>query len=199
MKIKNVIFDLGAVLIEWNPEKIVKKFTNDILLQQRILAELYCHQDWLDFDCAKLTEKEIEARTADRLDLSAEETKELFLYTKESLVLIPEMLEVLKNVKDKKLNAYCLSNISPEFLSYLFKRYSFFNLFNGVVTSGKENIAKPNKQIFETLIKRYNLTPQECLFIDDREENTQAASNIGITAVTFVASSESYTEIAAYI
>ena len=195
MKIKNVIFDLGAVMFNWNPKAISESFTDDVDLQKRIQSELYYHQDWKDFDCALLTEREATKRASERLNISLSEAEQLFYQTKESLTLIPKTRDVLRDVKKKNLKAYCLSNISPELFSYLHERHDLFKLFDGVVTSGEENTGKPGKRIFEILLERYQLNSNECLFIDDSKDNTATANILGISTVTFKGLDSCYKEI----
>ena len=199
MEIKNVIFDLGAVMFNWNPKGLTENFTGDVELQKRIQSELYYHQDWMDFDCALITEKEATRRASERLEISLIDAQELFEQTKDSLVLIPETFELLKNVKDKNLKAYCLSNMSPELFNHLSERHDLFELFDGIVTSGEENVGKPDKQIFEILLDRYELEAKECLFIDDSDANTSTATKLGITAITFKGSAGCYQKIYFYI
>ena len=197
--IKNVIFDLGAVMFNWNPKSIAENFTHDVDLQERIQSQLYHHQDWIDFDCALMTEEQTIERAIERLKLPLVETELLFKQTKESLTLITKTFDVLKTVKDNNLNAYCLSNISPELFNYLFERHDLFNLFDGIVTSGAENIGKPNKRIFEILLERYQLNTEECLFIDDSEANTNTAKTLGINTITFKGLDSCYKDIYSYI
>ena len=198
-KIKNVIFDLGAVMFNWSPEKITENFTDNVELQKRIQTQLYYHQDWMDFDCALITEKQAIKRASDRLEISIADAHELFKQTKESLTLISKTFDVLKEVKDRNLKAYCLSNISPELFSYLHERHDLFELFDGIVTSGDEKIGKPNKRIFETLLTRYQLNSEESLFVDDSLANTTTAGELGLSVVTFKGSDCCYKDIYSYI
>lgn len=153
----------------------------------------------MDFDCALITEKEAINRASKRLDISLEDAEKLFQHTKQSLVLISETHELLKSVKNRNLNAYCLSNISPELFKHLREQHELFDLFDGIVTSGVENVAKPGKRIFEILFERYDLEPAECLFIDDSAANTATANEFGVTTVTFKASDHCYKTIITYI
>lgn len=198
-KIKNVIFDLGAVMFDWNPKAITENFTNDVNLQQRILAEFYYHQTWMDFDCGHITEKEAIKRASESLLISEGDAMRLLQETKESLVLISDTRDVLNSVKNKNMKAYCLSNISPELFEYLSHRHDVFDSFDGIVTSGVENVAKPGKRIFEILFERYDLNPHECLFIDDSEANTTTATDLGVAAITFKGTNDCYKKIATYI
>ena len=197
--IKNVIFDLGAVMFHWNPKKITELFTDDVELQQRIQSELYYHQDWIDFDNALITEKQATQRASERLEISLPESERLFKETKESLVLITKTFDVLRDVKGKNLQAYCLSNISPELFSYLSERHNLFELFDGIVTSGAENTGKPNKRIFEILLERHKIKAGESLFIDDSVANTATAKKLGISVVTFKGLESCYNSIYKYL
>ncbi len=199
MKIKNVIFDLGAVMFNWNPKGITENFTEDVGLQKKIQSKLYYHQDWIDFDCALLTEEETTKRASERLEISLIDADKLFRQTKESLTLISKTLDVLKDVKEKNLRAYCLSNISPELFNHVSERHDLFKLFDGIVTSGEENIGKPDKQIFEILLNRYKLKAKECLFIDDSNANTSTATKLGITAITFKGLDSCYKKIYSHL
>lgn len=199
MQIKNVIFDLGAVMFNWNPEAISENFTQDVDLQKRIQSQLYYHQDWKDFDCALITETETIKRASKRLEISLVESQELFKQTKESLTLISKTRDVLRDVKDKKLKAYCLSNISPELFNYVCERHDLFELFDGVVTSGEEKTGKPDKRIFEILLERHKLAAAECLFIDDSKDNTATANMLGISTVTFKGLDSCYKDIYTYL
>lgn len=196
---KNIIFDLGAVMFDWNPKLISERFTDDINLQSRIQNELFYHHNWLNFDCGLVTEEEAIFVASQQLNISLLESKRLFELVKTSLVLLPKTEKVLKTVKAKSFNAYCLSNISPELFKHLSSKHGLFELFDGVVTSGVENIAKPDKRIFEILCERFDLQPEECLFIDDSAVNTKAATELGITTVTFKGLDSCYEEIYNYI
>lgn len=199
MSVKNIIFDLGAVMFDWNPKLISETFTADIELQNRIQNELFFHQNWLDFDCGLVTEEEATIIASEQLSLSLAESKRLFELVKISLVLLPQTEQVLKTVKEKNLKAYCLSNISPALFNHLSAKHGLFGLFDGVVTSGAEKTAKPGKRIFKILCERFELDPSECLFIDDSAANTKTATELGITSITFKGLSSCYEEIYKHI
>ena len=177
---KHVIFDLGAVMFEWNPKAIAENFTSNVELQNRIQTELFFHKSWMNFDCGLVNEQQAIAVASKQLSVSLEEAERLFAEVKESLILILKTKEVLIDVKNNKMNAYCLSNISPELFNYLFEQHDLFGLFNGIVTSGVEHVGKPGKHIFEILLDRNQLKAEECLFIDDSAANTKTATELGI-------------------
>ena len=196
---KHVIFDLGAVMFVWNPQAIVENFTENEDLQKRILSDFYFHQHWVDFDCGHISEQQAINRACESLSISKEDASRLLEQTKSSLVLIEETRELLINVKKNNLNAYCLSNISPELFHHLSSQHDLFELFDGIVTSGVENVAKPDKRIFEILFERYQLEPKDCLFIDDSAANTATATELGVKSITFKGTADCYQKIYTYI
>jgi len=196
---KNVIFDLGAVMFNWSPQNISESFTENVDLQNLIQQELFCHKNWIEFDCGLISETELMLRTKNQLSLSEAEIETLFEKIRISLKLIPQTLEVLEYVKEKQLGAYCLSNISPEFYQHLNSKHDLFNLFDGIVISGEENTAKPGNKIFEIILNRYQLKAEETLFIDDNQANTETAEKLGIKTVTFARKKHCYSTIYEYI
>ncbi|WP_455208541.1 HAD family hydrolase [Kaarinaea lacus] len=197
--VKNVVFDLGAVLLEWNPEEIVRQFSSDSLQQDVVRKEIFQHPDWLEMDRGGLSEIEAINRAVQRTRLDANQLASLFDMVKESLTVIPESLQVLEKALAKGFDLYCLSNMSPETYAHIRRRYSFFDYFHGIVISGLEKTVKPEKKIFQILLQRYCLNPDETLFIDDRIENTHSAAELGMSIVTFSGTPECYSKISFYI
>jgi len=197
--LKNVIFDLGAVLVEWNPAAIASSFSDDPDLQSHLINDIYIHQIWSDFDHGLISETEIQQQISEMLAIDTNQAVSLIEHTKQSLKLIPQMLEVLELCKKQQMPSYCLSNISPSFLQHLRQRYSFFELFDGIVTSGEEHIAKPDRRIFEIMLQRYDLNPRHSLFIDDSPANTETARSMNIETVTFEASEDCYLQISQWM
>ena len=196
---KNIIFDLGAVMVDWNPQIIAKNFTDDIAIQTSILQYLFHHDIWIDFDKGLISEVELISRTSPNINLSIAETRDLIQQAKQSLHAKQDMVDLLILAKEHLLNTYCLSNLSHEWFEYLIQRHDFFNLFDGKVISAQEGIGKPNIEIYKRMVKRYHMNSERTLFIDDRAENTQAASSLGIQCVTFEHSSENLDYIQQFI
>ncbi|KPJ91919.1 MAG: hypothetical protein AMJ55_10610 [Gammaproteobacteria bacterium SG8_15] len=196
---QNWVFDLGAVLLEWNPHAIVSTFTADVDQQKILIREIFLHPDWLAMDCGRLAEVEAIPRAAGRTNLKHQDISALFDIVRESLTVIPASVAILENAKAKGRLLYCLSNMSTENYAYLRNKYSFFDYFHGAVISGQENTMKPEKKIFQILLERFALNPEETLFIDDRPENTRVAKEFGMSAITFSDNSECYAKISNYL
>ena len=193
--VKNWIFDLGAVLLEWNPQAILNVFTSNVDQHALLMREIFQHPDWLAMDRGQLSEEQAIPRAAQRTSLDYQQIKVLFDIVRESLTIIPDALEILEKASASGLNLYCLSNMSPKNYSYLKQKFNFFGHFHGVVISGLENTVKPEKQIYEILLRRFSLNPEESLFIDDRPENILAAAELGMSVITFTASADCYQKL----
>ena len=97
----------------------------------------------------------------------------------------PESVALLKELKSSGYGIYGLTNWSAEKIGYAFSNYDFFRLFDGIVVSGDEKVAKPDPKIYRILLERYGLVPGECVFLDDNADNVKAAEALGINAIRF--------------
>lgn len=194
-----VVFDLGAVMVEWAPDKIVANFTREPEQQAVIMREVYCHDDWLELDRGTLTERQMIQRVSQRLSVPLSLVGELFQRTKDSLCVIEKTRLAFCKAKARGLEVYCLSNICEPFFEFLTARYDFFGEFNGAIVSAREKTIKPEKEIFRVLLDRYELQATHCLFVDDRLDNIQAAQQLGFNTVHFSASASCYNKIHRFI
>ncbi|HWV74306.1 MAG TPA: HAD family phosphatase [Pseudosphingobacterium sp.] len=183
---KNIIFDFGGVLVDWNPKYLYKKLIENKAEMEEFLEHV-CTSDW--------NEQQDEGRTL------REGTDYLIARYPEKAALIEayysrweEMLagpiEGTVNILQQLKNAgtyglYGLTNWSTETFPIALARFDFFSLFDGIVVSGAERIRKPNPAFYQLLLSRYNLLANECLFIDDNRRNTDAAIKLGIPSITF--------------
>lgn len=185
MNIKNVIFDLGGVLIRWDPRLIVSTYTRDLSLQGLLLKEVFQHQDWLDLDRGIISESVAAFKIAKRIGLEPSVLFGLFFVVKQSFIELKQTTELLKQMQSQGIMLYCLSNMSEESYAYLIDKYKFFGYFHGVVISGQEKVIKPDLAIFELICQRFELQPEQTLFIDDMNDNVVAAKSYGLNAIQF--------------
>lgn len=184
MKIKNIVFDFGGVLIDWNPRYLYQDYFDSKEEMEYFLANV-CTQTW--------NEEQDRGRS---LAQGSEILQKQFpqhrfyidLFYKEWSKMIKseihESVAILYHLKEKH-KLYGLSNWSAETFPIAWERFSFFKEFDGIVLSGQEKTIKPEKKIFEILLQRYQLKAQECFFIDDVAKNVVAAQELGINAVLF--------------
>ncbi len=182
---KNVIFDLGGVLIEWNPDRILEGYYAEPGLRAILKSALFLHPDWLQHDRGTLKEDELLARVADRAGRPRVEIAGLLQAVRESLSAKADSVDLLRRLADRGVPLYCLSNISSGTFNYLRQRHSFWGAFRGIVISGDIQLMKPEREIFEFLMQRYQLSAPETVFVDDHAPNIEGARTVGLQAVWF--------------
>ncbi len=185
-KYKNIIFDLGAVLVNWNPKEMIPKLfkDNNESTMQQIFQELK-QSVWQDFDKGLVTIDEIISQYESKYD--KENMLLLFDGIADFLSPIKSGIKILDKIKEKKYNIYILSNFSKDLFELASKKHDYENLIlnktNGGVISYQVQTIKPEPEIYQILLNNFNLDPNECLFVDDKEENIIAARNMGIDGI----------------
>ncbi|GJM30931.1 MAG: hydrolase [Cyclobacteriaceae bacterium] len=187
MIIKNVVFDLGGVLIDWNPKYLYRKIFSS---EQQV--------DWfLDNVCTgEWNSKQDEGRTMAEatkslVDRYPEYTMEITSYYQRWTEMLNgqiegtvRILETLRSNSDHRLLA--LTNWSGESFPTALKMFDFLNWFEGIVVSGDEKLIKPDHRIYQVLFERYRINPENSVFIDDSEKNVEASRELGMTGIHFV-------------
>lgn len=197
--VKNVIFDLGGVVIEWNPEAILAGYYAAPELRAIMKTALFQHPDWLQLDRGTLHETELLARAADRTGRPVAELRGLFAAVRESLHTKGETVTLLQRLSARGVPLYCLSNMSSDIFAYLRERHSFWGVFRGIVISGDIQMMKPEPEIFEFLLQRYDLVAAQTAFVDDNAPNIEAASKLGIHPVWFKSAQQCEIELEKFI
>jgi len=181
----NIIFDLGGVVVTWEPEKLVQSFTDDLKIQDILLSKLIRHTDWIELDRGSISLSEAVKRCTDRTGLSPEYIIRFMKSVPPSLIPKTETIELMHLLKSKGHSLFCLSNMHAASISYLEENYSFLNIFEGVVISCRINMVKPDPKIFRYLLSTYHLEPDQTVFIDDSPANIETAENMGIKTILF--------------
>jgi len=183
---KTIIFDLGAVLIDWNPDYLYKKLiAND--QERKWFLENICTPDWNEEQDSGRPLKEATEMLIEKYP--GQEAMIRAYYERWEEMLngpIEGTLEIFRLLKEKNLmQLIALTNWSSETFPIALEKYDFLNWFHGRVVSGEEKTRKPFKGIYETLIERYSIIPSEAIFIDDNKRNLIPAEELGITALHF--------------
>lgn len=181
---KNVIFDIGNVLLSFNPMKYLKeKGLGE--RSEHIYKEIFLSKEWLSLDRGTITEKEaIEIYISRNKDYE-DDIRSVFDGWYSILTPIEETVEILKLLKINGYSLYYLSNFHHLAFEHILEEYEFFKLFEGGVVSYKEKLLKPEKEIYESLVNKYNLNPQESIFVDDTKINIEAAEKLNIKGIVF--------------
>jgi 2-haloacid dehalogenase len=182
MHIKQVVFDFGGVLVDWNPRHLYKTVFSDEAAMEHFLENI-CTEDWnLEQDRGRpLAEG---TRLLQEKYPAYHNLIEMFYGQWEKMLLgdIPGNVAALYSIKEK-YPVYGLTNWSAETFPVALERFPFFGVFDGIVVSGEEKMIKPDRQFFQLLLDRYNITAPHTLFIDDNPKNIKAADAMGFTTI----------------
>lgn len=181
-----VLFDLGAVLVDWNPRYLYRPhFNGDEQALERFLAEV-CPTDWVrEMDAGKSIRQAI----AERRARFPEHAPLLELWHSDWEVMLKDPIhgtvEILSELRARGTHLYALTNWSAENFPIAQRRFDFFKWFEDIVVSGEVGLAKPDPAIFRLTIERCRLTPARTVFIDDSAVNVAAGATAGLRTIQF--------------
>lgn len=185
--IKNFIFDMGSVLIDFNKESFLDKVgVFDVDDRKLLLNEIFNSLDWSLLDRGDIQEDDLYNRVIKVLPerLHSVAYKLIFNWD-EPLVEINGMNELISDLYNDGYDIYLLSNASKRLRNGYFYRLSFAKYFKQLVVSGEIGMLKPNEEIYQYILRKYNLNPSECIFIDDLPINVEGAYRLGINGIVF--------------
>lgn len=185
--IKNIIFDFGGVLVDWNPHYLFDSYFNDTE-KCNWFIENVCNTEW---NAQMDKGKPFEVAVNERIAQFPECEDAIRLYHKEWMKTmgeeIPGMFELIKDLKENGYPIiYGLTNWSNETFPMVQKQYKIFSLIDNIVCSGDEKLLKPDPKIYQILLDRYNLKAEESVFIDDNVNNVKGAIDMGMKSIRFV-------------
>jgi 2-haloacid dehalogenase len=180
-----VVFDLGGVLLEWNPRHLYRKLIDNEAEMERFLAEV-CTMEWHHaHDLGVPPEQNAPPLIAEHPD----QAELIWAWTRRSEEMlggpIEASVEILCGLKAAGVPCYALTNMETWTYPGRRERYPFLRCFDGTVVSGFEGVAKPDPRVFELLLERFGLDPAKTLFIDDSRVNVEAARGVGLQAIEF--------------
>ncbi len=183
--VKDVVFDFGGVLMDWDPRYLYRTYFKDEEQMEYFLSHI-CTDAW--------NAEQDRGRTFDEgisllLRQYPQYAEPIRMYKDrwESMLKgeFPRSVELLKRLKEQGYGIYGLTNWSAETIPIAFAKYDFFKLFDGIVVSGEEKLIKPDLKIYRILLDRYKLTAENTLFIDDSPANIEAARQLGFQTILF--------------
>lgn len=183
--IKNVIFDIGNVILEYNPKEYLSKKLINIDLVSIIFKEIFQSKEWEMLDRGTITEEEAINNIVNRNNDIECYIRGAFDNWYELLVPINETISIIKSLKKEGYNIYFLSNFHKISFEKIKEKYDFLNDFDGGIVSFKENLIKPEVDIYKRLLDEYKLKEEESVFIDDMEVNINAAKEININTILY--------------
>ena len=180
--IKNIIFDLGNVMIDFSPKEYVESKIGKRKAEE-IYKCIFQSEEWPMLDRGTIDEENAKKNIINRNIENEDLINKVFKNWYEILIPIESSVSVLKRLKENGYNIYYLSNFHLAAFEYINKKYDLFQLFDGGVFSFKEKLLKPEREIYEKIINKYSLEKSATLFIDDVGVNVDAAKQLGLEGI----------------
>lgn len=185
MRIKNVVFDIGNVIVRWSPQEIVELTFGKQNSPQARANDIFQSDVWLNLNKGQLTETEAAAEYQALFGWSQTECDQFFYYVKASQILIYGTINLIHRIKNAGYQVYALTDNVHEIVSHLKTTYDFWNLFDGATVSAEKGLLKPHAAIYNALLTDYNIKASETVFTDDMSHNVQGAELVGIRGIQF--------------
>lgn len=187
---KNIVFDFGRVLVDWNPHHLYDKYFGSVEKAEWFLNNI-CLYSWnLQMDGGKPFAEGVAELQAEHPEWS----EAIAIYHTRWIEMmggeIEGMSDILRRLKEAGYGVYGLTNWSSETFPLVKDKYPIFGLLDGMVVSGEEHLLKPDAAIYKCLLERYGLQAEESLFVDDNADNVAGARNVGMKAVQFTSAEE---------
>ncbi|MBP5403958.1 MAG: HAD family phosphatase [Elusimicrobiaceae bacterium] len=194
---QDIIFDLGAVLIDWNQRHLYRKIFPDEKQREQFLATV-CPMSWnSEMDGGK----PFAQGCAERIKLFPQYAREIEAYRTRWAEMMGGAMEgtvqILRELKQKGYRVYALSNWSAETFPLAQAKFPFLKEFDGAVVSGYEKCVKPDVRLYQILLSRYHLQAQNCIFTDDNPANIETARRLGFDTILFTTPDELRTQLRA--
>lgn len=182
--VKNIIFDMGNVLVTYDPKGVCLKYFNEEDYEL-VLKTVFQSKEWLKLDKGTIEENQaFEIMLASLPKRLHKQTEKMFKEWHQYLTPKKEMLEVVKQLKNNGYHLYLCSNVGVRYEQF-YKNIEALSLMDGHVLSSKIKHNKPEKEIYEYLFKTYDLKPNECFFIDDYKDNILMGKTFGMDGYIF--------------
>ena len=193
--IRNIIFDLGNVLLNFKPETFLLRYTKDEQYIQNFISKVIRNKIWFRLDRGTISLENAKEEFIKKYSEDNSFIITFFEHWMEMLTPIQENVKVLCDLKANGYNTYILSNFIEETFEIMEIKYNFFSLFNGKIISGQEKVIKPEIEIYQKLIDKYNLVPEECVFIDDIRSFLSRARKLKMKTIWFSTDTDLRTEL----
>jgi putative hydrolase of the HAD superfamily len=197
--IKNIIFDLGNVLISFRPSEFFDSKDYPESIKSKILSDIFRSEEWLKLDNGDINTIEAIDAIAIKSSLKREEIAHIFNLRREIMFPLDQNVRLLPELKKQGFKLYFLSNFPLDIFEEIKNGYYFFTYFDGGLISSEVKFSKPDRRIYELLLEKYLLAPEESLFIDDIEINVRAAEASGMNGLITYGSEDISKELAAFL
>lgn len=183
--IKNIIFDFGNVLLEWNEAKIATSYSDDEKEQEILKNVIFKSTEWIGLDNGSKNYEQVIHIFKEKLPENLKgKVEEIMSTWYKTMPINKEITDLIKLLKEKNYKIYALSNTHVPVYEYV-KNSEIGKYFDGFLISAIEKMMKPDIEIYYRLFEKFNLIPEECFFVDDNEKNIIASKNCGMDGHIF--------------
>lgn len=183
--IKNVIFDMGNVLLTFDRDRFLDAVNAHGEERRTLMNNVYLSVEWARMDRGSMTEAEAAASMCSHVPAQLHEKVHLLVDKWDRPIIpVPGMAELVRELKEAGYGVYLLSNASYRQHEY-WPRVPGNEHFDGTLISADVKLVKPEREIYELMMKEFNLIPDECVFIDDATQNIEGAERVGIHGIVF--------------
>jgi putative hydrolase of the HAD superfamily len=199
LMIKNIIFDIGQVLARFRWREYIEDFGYSKEVAERLGKATVLSPYWNEVDRGVKTAQEIVELCVSYDKGIEQEIRKFYENTSKLVVEFDYSYDWVKELKDQGLKIYLLSNYGEGNFAHIKDVFRFFALIDGAVISYQEKCIKPEEKIYRTLLDRYELNPDECVFIDDLAPNIEGAKKLGIHGIQFLELDQVKEELKTYL
>ena len=182
---KNIVFDLGGVVVEYDPKAYLSRMFNDPALEELLYNVIFASEEWRQLDAGKITRTLAEQRMLEHAGSRRYEAQLALDDWHELMSTKLDTVDLIMALRAAGYHPYFLSNIPEDVFEMFCRKRRFMQLFEGGIPSYAVKRIKPDPEIFRLLLERYHLQPEETIFVDDAEENIAIARELGITGLQF--------------
>ena len=179
---KNIIFDIGNVLLEFKPFDYLLKLYDEKTMGD-LMTIIFSSDEWIELDLWTMTIEQVKQVFCKRNPHYVNEINYVLDHWSDMLTPIHRNTQLISKLKEKGYYLYLLSNFHESAFEEVYEKYDFFREFDGKIISAYEHVIKPDEKIYHLLLNKYNLKADECLFIDDMAGNIYAANELGIHTI----------------
>ncbi|WP_062263708.1 HAD family hydrolase [Endozoicomonas arenosclerae] len=185
LTIRNVIFDVGNVIVRWSPSEITSLTFGSDKTDEGFTKAIFSSETWLNLNKGFLSEEQAKNEFKNELKISTEQTNKLFYYVKATQIEIFGTIELINKIKLSGYKVYALTDNTQGIVDYLKTTYNFWDEFDGSVVSADVGLLKPDSGIYQSLLSKYALLASESVFIDDMPLNVKGARTVGMSSIQF--------------
>ncbi len=183
--IKNVIFDVGRVLLRYSPKKYLVDLGYNGKEVHDIMELIFQSEIWLELDRGSLNRDEAIDILINKKPELKDKIDHVMKNWQDHLNSIKENTSILKDIKKKGKKLYIISNFGSDAFNIVRGKFNYFELFDDIIISADVKMLKPDEEIYLHLLNKHELIPKECVFIDDMEKNIITAQKLGINTIWF--------------